>query len=81
MLNSRPEKLLEHDQMQLQAIKNRVAITQLKPFNQKTIAEMIEWSHMGKPGDQYNIGVEIEQRIRETVSVLVMNAFNKQDET
>ena len=81
MINSRPDKLLEHDTMHLQQIKSRVVVTSQKKFNSKTIAELIEWSHMGKPFDQYNIGVELEQVIRDMISMLVMNAFNKQDET
>jgi hypothetical protein len=41
------------------------------------MAELLEWSHMGKPGDQYNIGIEMEQIMREMISTLVMNAFTK----
>jgi hypothetical protein len=55
--------------------------TRSKHFDQRTMAELIEFSHMGTPIEQFNIGVEIEQRVREVVSDLVTKAFNKSAET
>jgi len=77
----RKENKKDTEGLALAAVHDRVKETRKKPFNQRTIAELIEFSHMGLPIEQYDIGVEIEQLVRETVSDLVTMAFHKSDQT
>lgn len=45
------------------------------------MAELLEWSHLGHATEQYQIGLQIEAKVRETVSLLVARAFTRTDET
>ena len=36
---------------------------------------------MGHPTEQFNIGLEVESKVREMVSMLVARAFTRSDET
>ncbi len=44
----------------LQAVHERIEMTRLKPFAARSIAELIEFSHMSGPIEQFNIGIEFE---------------------
>ena len=54
------KKKLNEDEFALKAVKERVEFTRKKAFSSRTVAELIEFSHMGHPTEQFNIGVEIE---------------------
>ena len=56
-------------------------LTREKDFSQASIAELIEFSHMGTPVEQWNIGIELEQKMREVTASLVHKAFQKAEET
>ena len=48
------------DEIALQAVRDRVEETRSKKFSARSFAELIEFSHMGLPVEQYNIGIEME---------------------
>lgn len=77
----KPMKTTDNDALAMAAVMARVKETREKPFNSKSVAELIEHSHLGTPLEQFNIGIELEQKIRETVSSLVSKAFGRADET
>ena len=70
-----------YDEIALQAVLDRVEYTRSKKFSTRSIAELIEYSHMGRETEQFNIGIELEQRIRTSISAMIAKAFTRSDET